>query len=334
MSRLPRSSPWGAVQVCKELIDGVFSVSTAGHGGIMVRKNAADFLSPDALKYGAFKEGSYFCFEEDCCAQVVIRELLDKKLWQIPDLITDKAGYEESINRSLRQWQPEYWAARQLAVDALRSEERTDSMVDARKDIIFRDERYNEKFRIKDGDSIKITVAYDGEEIVRKCRWLDATHMNVGSTCYHMDEFMEKQTRAGNKYEAIPGQEPKLDVVIAEPGKPPRDAEIPITQEALWAITGGKPKNVVTDRLGLVAQIHGNNGAIVVCGINKDNLTSLHPYDAQRQKHELAALVPAAEEKRPTLAERLEAGKAKAAAHEAGRPTPDTPRRAKATAEH
>ena len=113
MSPLPRNSPWGAVQHCEKLIAGVFLVSTASHGGVMVRPNAASFLSRDALRYGAFRENSFYCFEEDCCEPIVLRELLDKNLWQLPDRISDRAGYEDSINRSLQQWQPEYWDARQ-----------------------------------------------------------------------------------------------------------------------------------------------------------------------------------------------------------------------------
>ncbi|MCL2516934.1 MAG: hypothetical protein FWF15_00080 [Oscillospiraceae bacterium] len=185
-------------------------------------------------------------------------------------------------------------------------------MKDVRRDIIFRDEDYKEKFRIKDGDSIKITVAYDGEELIRKCRWLDEAHMNVGSTCYHMDEFMEKQMRIGNKYESIPDQEPKLDVVVAEPGKPPRDAVIPMTSAALREITGGEPEIIGKDKYSASVEGKNGNGTVVICGISENYLTSLHPYVAQTKKHELAA---AQENFKPTLADRLESGKAKAAEH-------------------
>lgn len=241
MSTLPRSSPWGEVQHCEELIDDVFLVSTASHGGIMVRYGASEFLSSEALKV-AFRENRSFCFEEDCDEAVVLRELLDKKLWELPARISDKAGYEDSINRSLMQWHPEYWEARQKTL-AAQTEKVEPDMPDFRKDIIFRDTDYKEKFRIKDGDSIKITVAYDCEKLIRKCRWLDEAHMNVGSTCFHMDEFMEKATRVGNKYEPVPNQEPKLDVVIAESGKPPRDAVIDMSAAAIRELLGGEPKS-------------------------------------------------------------------------------------------
>jgi hypothetical protein len=107
----PYSSPWGAVQTCEELVNGVFQVTTAGHGGIMVRQNSADFLSPEARKCG-FREDGFLCYEEDCNAQIVIRELLDKKLWEPQLLCADKKQYEIGINESLQMWHPEYWATR------------------------------------------------------------------------------------------------------------------------------------------------------------------------------------------------------------------------------
>ena len=66
----------------------------------------------------ATSERNYLSFEEDCEEAVALRELLDKKLWTLPDRITDKAGYEYSINRSLAIDWPEYWEARQKRLDA------------------------------------------------------------------------------------------------------------------------------------------------------------------------------------------------------------------------
>ena len=43
----------------------------------------------------------------------MLRELLDKKLWKIPDRIKDKERFEENLNQSIRQYNPEYWRARQ-----------------------------------------------------------------------------------------------------------------------------------------------------------------------------------------------------------------------------
>lgn len=48
MYQEPEKSPWGKVQICDLLCPGVFLVSTASHGGTMVSKEVAAFLSPAA----------------------------------------------------------------------------------------------------------------------------------------------------------------------------------------------------------------------------------------------------------------------------------------------
>ena len=106
----PKSSPWGEVQNCETLCPGVFLVSTASHGGTMVANEVAAVLSPAAKKCG-FKDKGYICYEEDAQESVVLRELLDKKLWKIPDRIKDKGRFEENLNQSIRQYNPEYWRA-------------------------------------------------------------------------------------------------------------------------------------------------------------------------------------------------------------------------------
>ena len=111
MYNAPTFSPWGEVQTRDILCPGVFLVSTASHGGIMVASEMSAALSPAARKCG-FKMGGYLCFEEDCQEDVVVRELLDKKLWSIPSRIKDTAAFEENINKSLRKYNPDYWRAR------------------------------------------------------------------------------------------------------------------------------------------------------------------------------------------------------------------------------
>ncbi|MHC2552400.1 DUF7007 domain-containing protein [Bradyrhizobium elkanii] len=58
-SDCPKSSPWGAIQDKRELAPGIWSVSTAGHGGIKLsrERNAA---MPDYMR----NEGGWY--EEDC----------------------------------------------------------------------------------------------------------------------------------------------------------------------------------------------------------------------------------------------------------------------------
>ena len=109
----PSFSPWGKVQSCHTLCDGVFSVGTESHGGIMVHQIVANnTLSRAALKCG-FTDGSYVCFEEDCDAQVVIRELMDRKLYRPP--VNDRfpqGKYESVIDESVQRNHPEYWSFR------------------------------------------------------------------------------------------------------------------------------------------------------------------------------------------------------------------------------
>ena len=112
----PKISPWGDVQTCDTLCPGVYLVSTASHGGTMVAKDIAAMLSPAALKCG-FKQDGYICFEEDCQENVAFRELLDKKLWKIPDRVRDKGAFEENINKSIREYNPDYWRARQAGLE-------------------------------------------------------------------------------------------------------------------------------------------------------------------------------------------------------------------------
>ena len=108
----PRNSPWGEVDYCDTLCTGVFLVSTDSHGGVMVSREIEEFLSPAARKCGQRQNG-FLCYEEDCDEAVVFREFLDKKLWVIPDRIKDKAAFEESIDRTLRDYHPDYWRSRE-----------------------------------------------------------------------------------------------------------------------------------------------------------------------------------------------------------------------------
>ena len=73
------NSPWGEIDCCEELYPGIYLVSTPSHGGVQVEWESAMLLSPAARKCG-FLEGGFLWFEEDCCEQVVLRELLDRNI--------------------------------------------------------------------------------------------------------------------------------------------------------------------------------------------------------------------------------------------------------------
>lgn len=68
--------------------------------------------------------------------------------------------------------------------------------------IRFIDSRYNELFKIGDGESIKITC-FDGEVVERKCFYIDEYHTKIGSNVYHICEFAEAMERNGNRYEQM-----------------------------------------------------------------------------------------------------------------------------------
>jgi len=108
----PKDSPWGKVDFCDILCSGVFLVYTPDHGGIMVAKEIEEFLSPAARRYGQRRNG-FICFEQDADEEIVLRELLDKKLWDIPDRVRNRAAFEENINAALRKNHPQYWRSRE-----------------------------------------------------------------------------------------------------------------------------------------------------------------------------------------------------------------------------
>ncbi len=67
------------------------------------------------------------------------------------------------------------------------------------KEIRFIDSKYNELFRIKDGDSITIN-RYNGTKGDYACKYLDEYHTSINGRCYHICEFAEETERNGNTY--------------------------------------------------------------------------------------------------------------------------------------
>lgn len=108
----PRHSPWGTIDGIRWMANGVYSVSTPSHGGIMIHKKIVDrVLSKEAQNCG-FRSGPFLCFEEDCDAPVVIRELLDLGIMKAPvNEYYKEEAYSAAINDSLKRWHPEYWQA-------------------------------------------------------------------------------------------------------------------------------------------------------------------------------------------------------------------------------
>lgn len=68
--------------------------------------------------------------------------------------------------------------------------------------IRFIDSHYNDLFRLKDGESIKLTRP-DGRTEVLPCRYIDPTHVQVDRNLYHICEFAERMEAAGIKVEPL-----------------------------------------------------------------------------------------------------------------------------------
>lgn len=71
----------------------------------------------------------------------------------------------------------------------------------AEKGIRFITPEYREKFRISDGEKIRMTDP-SGEVWEQPCRYIDETHLEVGGNLYHIREFAERMQRNG--VEVIP----------------------------------------------------------------------------------------------------------------------------------
>ena len=216
---------------------------------------------------------------------------------------------------------------------------------DLRKDILFLEApfKYPEAFRIKDGESVKVTYAYDGEVATQKCRFIDEAHLTIGGNNYHISELAEKLKKNGNRVEPIPGQKPTLDVIAAKYGEPLQDVTIPMTEAAIKKLVGVKYEKEIlyaasrTEQIkdrkieikgsAIAALLRGKDG-IAVCGIGGDDntaLTSLHPYWAQSYKRELSPVEQPPPEKADFMG-KIDKFKAKAAAQSVTPAIPDKSR--------
>lgn len=142
--REPTNSPWDEVQSCFTIANGIYSVSTAGHGGFMIAAELAPYiLSPEAIQAGYLYDG-YYCYEEDSDKNIPLRELYDKGIIRQGDsyftrsyVKSDKpetkdkyvpfttlseeeqtAFYKEwnnDLDEALRHWYGNYWQAHEQA---------------------------------------------------------------------------------------------------------------------------------------------------------------------------------------------------------------------------
>ncbi len=137
----PTDSLWGDVQYCITISNGIYVVSTAGHGGLMIRTElASHILTPEALAEGVVAD-EYYCYEEDAGKNVPLRELYDKGILKKTDdyftisYVKFKANddyvlfsslseeekdkffneWSDELNNALMDWYPKYWHSREQA---------------------------------------------------------------------------------------------------------------------------------------------------------------------------------------------------------------------------
>ena len=72
-----------------------------------------------------------------------------------------------------------------------------DHIRQARRGIRFIKPNYEEKFRIADGEKVRITLS-DGEQFDRVCRYIDDYHLEIGDICFHICELVEKIEQNGS----------------------------------------------------------------------------------------------------------------------------------------
>ena len=97
----------------------------------------------------------------------------------------------------------------------------------AEKGIRFITPEYKEKFRISDGEKIRITFS-DGEIKDRVCRYIDDSHVEVGDDLYHICEFAERMEQCGATFIPLRSDLPEVcysilpstgDVIIIKHGE-------------------------------------------------------------------------------------------------------------------
>lgn len=89
-----------------------------------------------------------------------------------------------------------YKGEENLFIYCYRRERLDRHMKQAEKGIRFITPHYKEKFRIEDGDMVRIK-RFDGTSIDRVCRYIDDCHLEVGNGLYHICELAERVERSG-----------------------------------------------------------------------------------------------------------------------------------------
>ena len=122
---MPTDSIWGEVQSCHRINKGIYEVSTASHGGVMMPVQIGRYLLSQDARRIAQREHGYLYFEEDCDWSVAFRELLDKGVFENLEeyyketysmgpksFNTWLKDLDETTTTSLKRWHNDYYVKR------------------------------------------------------------------------------------------------------------------------------------------------------------------------------------------------------------------------------
>jgi len=159
---------------------------------------------------------------------------------------------------------------------------------DAEQGIRFITPNYKERFRIPDGDKIRITTS-DGKILDRTCRYIDETHMEVEyattSELFHICQYAELTQRAGSTVIPLRSSLPERCFAVA----PDTDEIVIIAKGAdNWEPAGQRPEgcspqegaDLLNEQMGVTPA----QSAAMLAGISQDwASTAADPaaYDAQ-----------------------------------------------------
>ena len=122
-------------------------------------------------------------------------------------LRADAEGYAYLIVRDADQGAYQIYGYQGKCLDRHRKE--------AEQGIRFITQRYQEQFRIPDGDMVRI-LCPDRRMLDRVCRFVDSCHLEVGDGLYHVCELAERMERAGNTVIPLRSSLPERCFGVAE----------------------------------------------------------------------------------------------------------------------
>lgn len=143
----PSTTIWGRVQHRQKLAEGVYSVETASHGGVVVSELIADkYMSDKAMAVIGNPEHGWWHFEEDCEWAIFANENRD--------IVPPKWLYY--IDGSLQQWNTDYLT---MTADEIRAKREK-----AHREAIKAQQRYETRKAKEDSYRRQLTGEWDGEE--------------------------------------------------------------------------------------------------------------------------------------------------------------------------